>query len=147
MAVACGSATAIAVHYDWPKAYWLVMTLAIVLRPYAAESLTMNRRRVIGTLAGAILAALLSPLPRPVLLLSAAVCMALTLAYLLEKNYVLQVTFMTPMVIFLISSGSVTDTLSLDALRVLYTLGAAVLGGLVSLALVRQADDHTAAAP
>ena len=145
MAIACGSATAIAVHYDWPKAYWLVMTLAIVLRPYATESLTMNRHRVIGTLAGAILAALLSPLPRPVLLLSAAVCMALTLAYLLEKNYVLQVTFMTPMVIFLISSGSVTDTLSLDALRVIYTLAAAVLGGLVSLALVRQADDDTAA--
>jgi hypothetical protein len=144
MAVACGSATAIAVHYDWPKAYWLVMTLAIVLRPYAVESLTMNRQRVIGTLAGAVLAAALSPLPRPFLLVSAAICMSLTLTYLLEKNYVLQVTFMTPMVIFLISSGSVDDTLSLDGLRVIYTLGAAVVGGLVSLALVRQADDETA---
>lgn len=147
MAIACGSTTAVAVHYDWPKAYWLVMTLAIVLRPYAAESLERNRQRVIGTLAGAILAAALSPLPRPFLLVSAAICMSLTMAYLLEKNYVLQVTFMTPMVIFLISSGSVDDTLSLDGLRVIYTVGAAVVGGLVSLALVRQADSDTAAVP
>jgi hypothetical protein len=147
MAVACGASTAVAVHYDWPKAYWLVMTLAIVLRPYAIDSLTRNRHRVIGTLAGAVLAAVLSPLPQPVLLVAAAICMALTMAYLLENNYVLQVTFMTPMVIFLISSGSVDDTLSLDGLRVIYTLGAAVVGGLVSLALVRQAADETAGVP
>jgi uncharacterized membrane protein YccC len=144
MAIACGATTAVAVHYEWPKAYWLVMTLAIVLRPYAVDSLERNRHRLIGTLAGATLAAVLSPLPRPILLVSAAICMTLTMAYLLEKNYVLQVTFMTPMVIFLISSGSVDDTLSLDGLRVIYTLGAAVVGGLVSLALVRQADDETA---
>ena len=93
------------------------------------------------------MAAALSPLPRPFLLVSTAICMSLTMAYLLEKNYVLQVTFMTPMVIFLISSGSVDDTLSLDGLRVIYTVGAAVVGGLVSLALVRQADSDTAAVP
>ena len=78
MAIACGAATAVAVHYDWPKAYWLVMTLAIVLRPYAVDSLERNRQRVIGTLAGAILAAAAVPLPRPVLLVSAAICMSLT---------------------------------------------------------------------
>ncbi len=140
MAVACGAATAVAIHYDLPKAYWLVMTLAIVLRPYVVDSLVKNRQRVVGTIAGAIVAAALSPLPRSLQVLFAAVCMTLMFAYMTEKNYVLQVTFMTPMVIFLVSTGAVDDTLSMDGLRVLYTVGACVAGGLVSLALARGPD-------
>lgn len=144
MAVACGGATAVAVHYDWPKSYWLVMTLAIVLRPYAVESLTKNRQRVVGTVGGAIVAAALSPLPRSLQMVFVVVCMSLMLAYVIERNYVLQVTFTTPMVIFLVSSGTVDETLSLDWLRVVYTVGAAVIGGLVSLGLARQQIDASA---
>lgn len=139
MAVACGGAAAVAVHYLWPKSYWLVMTLAIVLRPYATESLVKNRRRVVGTLVGAVVAAALSPLPRPLQVVFAALCLTLVLAYAMEQNYVLQVTFSTPLVVFLVSSGAVDDTLSMDGLRVLYTVGAAVIGGVVSLALARDA--------
>lgn len=140
MAVACGAATGVALYYDLPKAYWLVMTLAIVLRPYAIDSLIKNRQRVVGTIAGAIVAAVLSPLPRSLQLLFAAVCMTLMFAYMTEKDYVLQVTFMTPMVIFLVSTGAVDDTLSMDGLRVLYTVGACVAGGLVALSLARGPD-------
>jgi len=140
MAVACGAATAVALYFDMPKAYWLVMTLAIVLRPYALDSLVKNRQRVLGTVAGAMIAALLSPLPRPWQVLMAAVCMTLMFAYMAQRDYVLQVTFMTPMVIFLVSSGSVDDTFYLDGLRLAYTVGACVAGGLVSLALVRGPD-------
>jgi hypothetical protein len=138
MAMACGVATGVASHYEWPKSYWLVMTLAIVLRPYAAESLTRNKQRILGTLLGAILAVLLSPLPRPWQLAMAAVCMALMFAYLTLQNYVLQVAFMTPMVIFLVSTGTVSDTFYFDGLRVLYTVAACVAGGLVALFLARQ---------
>ena len=53
------------------------MTLAIVLRPYAVDSLERNRQRVIGTLAGAILAAALSPCRVLPAVVSAAVCMSL----------------------------------------------------------------------
>ena len=145
MAVACGTATAIALYFDMPKSYWLVMTLAIVLRPYAMDSLVKNRRRIIGTVAGALIAVLLSPLPRSWQMLMAAICMTLMFAYMVQKDYVLQVTFMTPMVIFLVSSGSVDDTFYLDGLRVLYTVGACVAGGLVSMALVRGPDAASAA--
>jgi len=146
MAIACGAATAVALYFDMPKSYWLVMTLAIVLRPYAMDSLVKNRRRVIGTVAGAMIAALMSPLPRPWQMVMAAICMTLMFAYMAQKDYVLQVTFMTPMVIFLVSSGSVDDTFYLDGLRVLYTVGACIAGGLVSLALVR-GPDATSTAP
>ena len=140
MAAACGAATAVALYFDMPKSYWLVMTLAIVLRPYAVDSLVKNRRRVIGTVAGAMIAAVLSPLPRPWQMLMAAICMTLMFAYMAQKDYVLQVTFMTPMVIFLVSSGSVDDTFYLDGLRVVYTVGACIAGGLLSLALARGPD-------
>ncbi len=144
MAIACGATTAVAVNYDWPKSYWLVMTLAIVLRPYTIDSLVKNRQRVVGTIAGAVVAAALSPLPRPAQVLFAAVCMTLMFVYMMEENYVLQVTFMTPMVVFLVSTGGVDDTLSMDGLRVLYTVGACVIGGLVSLALIRGPDAQSA---
>lgn len=138
MAVACGAATAVAVHYNWPRSYWLVMTLAIVLRPYAGDSLVKNRQRVVGTILGAAVAALLSPLPQSMHLVLTAVCLTLMLAYMVQRDYVLQVTFMTPMVIFLVSSGSAGSALAMDGLRVLYTIGAAVAGALLSQALVRE---------
>lgn len=137
MAAACGAATALAVHYEWTRSYWLVMTLAIVLRPYARESLVRNRDRVLGTVAGAVLAGMLSPLPRGWQMLLAAICMALMLSYVMLKNYLLQVTFMTPMTVFLVSSGSMNDTLAVDRQRLLYTVIACTAGGVLALLLAR----------
>lgn len=137
MAGACGAATALALHYEWTRSYWLVMTLAIVLRPYAHESLLRNRDRVLGTVAGAVLAGMLSPLPRGWQMLLAAICMALMLSYVMLKNYLLQVTFMTPMTVFLVSSGSMNDTLAVDGQRLLYTVIACTAGGVLALLLAR----------
>lgn len=142
MAAACGLAAAVAQHYQWPHAYWLVMTLAIVLRPFESESLKRSRQRIVGTLAGAIIAAMLSPLPSIVQLVLATACMALMFAYMTLKDYLLQVTFMTPWVVFMVSSGTMSDTLSTDALRVAYTAIGCVTGGLLALVLAQQqADD------
>lgn len=140
MAAACGTATVVALRYDWPHSYWLVMTLAIVLRPYARDSLVRNRQRVLGTLAGAVLAVILSPLPRFWQILFAVICMALVLSYIMLADYLLQVAFTTPMVVFLVSSGTLTDTLNMDALRVLYTVSACAVGGALALLLARQDD-------
>lgn len=136
MALACGVATGIGAYYQWPRAYWLVMTLAVVLRPFVGESLQRNRQRILGTIAGAAIAAVLSPIPsRPGQLLLAAVCMILMFAFMTMRDYALQVAFMTPMVIFLVSTGSTSDTLSMDWLRIVYTVSACVVGGLLALAL------------
>lgn len=136
--LACGLTTAVALFYDWPKAYWLVMTMAIVLRPYRSDSLVHSRQRIIGTMAGAVIAIVLSPVPRSVQLLFAAVCLVLMFAYIVLKNYVLQVAFMTPMIVFLVSTGTVTDTLHFDGLRLLYTASACVVGGLLAMGLARR---------
>lgn len=148
MAVACGATAAVAVVYAWPHAYWLVMTLAIVLRPYMADSLQRNRQRIVGTVLGAVIALVLSPVPHQWQLLLAAVCMCLMLAYLIEKDYTLQVTFLTPMVIFLVSTGTMSDTLSIGELRVLYTASACIVGGLLAMLLARQqVDDEQKSSP
>lgn len=137
-ALACGIALAVALYFDLPKGYWLVMTLAIVLRPFRSESLTKNRQRILGTLIGAVLAMMLSPVPKAWHLLLVAVCLTLMFAYAALKNYVLQVTFMTPMIILLVSSGTIVDTWNLDVLRVVYTASACVIGGMLALLLARQ---------
>jgi hypothetical protein len=143
MSVACGAATAVALYFDWPKAYWPVMTMAIVLKPYRSDSLVHNRQRILGTLLGAVIAVVLSPVPRPAQLLLAAICMTLMFAYIVLQDYVLQVAFMTPMIIFLVSTGTVSDTLHFDALRVLYTISACVVGGVLAMGLARR--DHVSA--
>ncbi len=137
-ALACGAATAVSLYFDWPKAYWPVMTLAIVLKPFRSDSLVHSRQRIFGTILGAVIAIVLSPVPRPMQLLFAAVCLTLMFSYIVLKNYVLQVAFMTPMIIFLVSTGTVTDTLHFDGLRVLYTVGACVVGGLLAMGLARR---------
>jgi hypothetical protein len=50
---------------------------------------------------------------------------AMVLAYVLEKNQVLQVTF----TILLAGTGSVSGAQSLERLRVVYTVAPAVIGG------------------
>lgn len=137
-ALACGATTAVAVQFDLEKGYWLVMTMAIVLRPYRDASLTHNRERILGTVAGATIAALLSPLPRPWQVLFAAVCLTLFFAYVALQNYVMQVTFMTPMIVFLVSTGTVANTLHMDGLRLLYTVSACAVGGMLAMLLARQ---------
>ena len=138
MALACGAATAVALHYEWSRAYWLVTTLAVVLRPYASESLRRSRDRIAGTLAGAIMAGLMSPLPRAWLLILIAVCLTLMLAYALLNDYLLQVSFMTATVVLLVGSGSGGSPLVLDGLRVLYVLVGCLVGGGLALLLARQ---------
>lgn len=140
MAVACGSATVVVMHFGWPHGYWLVMTLAIVLRPYAKESLQRTVQRIAGTVAGALIAAALSVAPRPWQLVFAAICLALMFTFMAMRDYLMQVTFTTPMVVFLVSSGTVTDTLTMDWLRVVYTAAACVIGGALALLLARQDD-------
>ena len=86
---------------------------------------------------GAVLAAGLSPVPHSIQLFLAGVSMVLLIAYALEKDYVLQVTFTTVMLVMLISTGTTDDALEIDGLRVLYTLSASVIGGALALLLVR----------
>ncbi|MFT4110251.1 FUSC family protein [Propionicimonas sp.] len=133
MAVAVGTAVGTVALLDWPHGYWLPLTLSIVLRPYDDETLRRSWQRVVGTVAGAILAVMLSlVLPLPWVAVAVGACLVLALCYLVMADYSRQVVFLTPVVVLLGSAGSLGGV---AAERVIFTVLGAVLAGTIALGL------------
>ena len=129
-ASAVGEALVLAVHLT--KGYWVLITIAVVLRPYAAITLQRTVLRLAGTMLGAALAAaiLIADDQSVGLILIVFVLTFLTFS-LISLNYGLGVVFLTPLVIVLISTGQPGDW-GVAGHRVLDTLigaGLALLGG------------------
>jgi hypothetical protein len=130
-----------------PWGYVLPMTLTLVLRPFGGETLPMARQRVLGTLVGAVLAAaLVATLPLQFQLLLQACLLFLLLAYSTLGRYTLYVIFVTPFVIFL-GGRAEAYTAEVGLQRVVATLAAAVLAGLIALWLARADRADTAETP
>ncbi|HEX3564624.1 MAG TPA: FUSC family protein [Acidimicrobiales bacterium] len=130
-AVRYGTATSAGVAIAWAlhltRGYWVPVTAAVVLRPFAATTVQRTLLRVAGTVAGGIIAvAVVSGTHSPVGLIAALfVCSAVAFA-LLPLNYAWAVVFLTPTVIVLISAAA-PGGWSVTADRVLNTLlGAAI---------------------
>jgi uncharacterized membrane protein YccC len=127
---AVGEALVMAVHLV--KGYWVLITIAVVLRPYAAMTLQRTILRCGGTMLGAIIAAgVLVVVERSAGLIAIMFVLALLTFSLISLNYGLGVVFLTPMVIVLISTGEPNDW-GLAGHRLLNTLigaGLALLGG------------------
>jgi uncharacterized membrane protein YccC len=85
------------------RSYWVVLTVAIVLRPDLGSVFARALQRGIGTVVGAVLGAVILILipPGPLLLVPVAVFAAL-LPYGRERNWGLFSTFLTPLVVLLI---------------------------------------------
>jgi len=85
------------------RSYWVVLTVAIVLRPDFGSVFARALQRGIGTVVGAVLGAvILVVVPAgPLLLLPCAVFAAL-LPYARNRNWGLFTTFLTPLVVILI---------------------------------------------
>jgi hypothetical protein len=135
---------------DEPHAYWVPMTMTLVLRPYGRETLAIARDRISGTLAGAVLAlVLVLVLPDWAALLVGAGLLVLVVAYAVLGRYAQEIVFLTPFIVLLGSTGAATDTADLALQRIAATLLGAVLAGLIALALARadrQGDDASAEA-
>jgi uncharacterized membrane protein YccC len=103
-----GTATAIgltiAMAADVTKGYWITLTIAVVLRPFMAATLSRAVLRVAGTVLGAALTALLVTTVTNAAGLIALLFVLSVLAFsLMPLNYALGVVFLTPLVITLIS--------------------------------------------
>jgi uncharacterized membrane protein YccC len=111
------------------KGYWALITIAVILRPYAAVTLERALLRVGGTVVGAIIAALIVANVRQEATVIAAMFLLAFLAFsLLPLNYGLGVIFLTPTVILLIDAAAPGDWL-LAGHRIENTL----LGGALAL--------------
>lgn len=145
MAITVGGVVYVMSVLEEPWGYVLPMTLTLVLRPFAGETLPMARQRVLGTLIGAVLAgAMVAVLPLWSLLVVQACLLFLLLAYSMLGRYALYVIFVTPFVIFL-GGRAEAYTAEVGLQRVIATLAGAVLAGLIALWLARadRADSPT----
>lgn len=142
--VTAGAATTTVVALDLRHGYWMVLVLALVLRPSLSETAEQARGRVIGTVAGLVAAvALVLILPIAAALALAALCALLSVAYALTKDLVRQTFFAMPGLVLLASSGLAGRAVDVAVERLVFTLGATVLAGATAYALHRldEADD------
>jgi uncharacterized membrane protein YccC len=111
-----------------PRSYWVTLTVVIVLQPQSGASFRRGLQRVLGTVAGGTLAALIGAAVHQPLAL-ALVLFPLTAAAvsLLPVNYGLYSTLLTP--VFVLMSESLNDDWHLTRIRIINTL----LGGAVAL--------------
>jgi uncharacterized membrane protein YccC len=105
-----------------PRPYWVLLTVAIVLKPDFGSVFTRAVQRGIGTLLGVLLgSAVLLVLPRNPWILAAMAVAAGILPWARAANYGVLSVFLTPLVIFLLDLASPAGT-GLIRARLLDTL-------------------------
>jgi uncharacterized membrane protein YccC len=137
-ATAAGVAMAYALHLT--RGYWVPVTAAVVLRPFAATTVQRTLLRVAGTVVGGFIAvAVVSGVHNPAGLIAALfVCSAVAFT-LLPLNYAWAVVFLTPTVIVLISAAA-PGGWAVTADRVLNTLLGAAIALVVGFLLWPKAE-------
>ena len=112
-----------------PDAWWLILTLFVVVQPFYAATLRRSAYRVLGTVLGAVIAAVVAELLEGVPVLVSIATLVVTAGAIwakLTQPYWVYATFLTPAVI--LPTSSQTDTvLFTDVQRVAFTVGAAVV--------------------
>lgn len=142
MAASVGLVVYVVQLHEVPHGYWVAVTLTVVLRPLHDLTRTKARQRIIGTIAGVVLALLLAwLLPAWGVVLALAVCLALMTSYALLGDYLKQVVFLTPAVVLLAPAGGVG---LYAAERAVATLAGTLLAGALALLLERADSDQPA---
>jgi uncharacterized membrane protein YccC len=131
LAVVLGIATLAAHVLPLGRGYWIALTAAIVLRNDFQSTFTRGVARVIGTLAGAVVASIVAFFvhPYPPTLVVLAIAFAFGAFVLFNVNYALFTMSITGYVIFLLALGGLPEHSALVS-RVEETL----LGGALALA-------------
>lgn len=138
MGAAVGVSALLVTAFEVPHGYWICMTLTLVLRPYGAETLSVARQRVLGTIGGAVLAlGLAVVLPDWAALSVLGLLLVLTVAYSTLGRSGQQVVFLTPVVVLLGSGGAGAATVTVAVERVLATILGALIAAVLALALAR----------
>jgi uncharacterized membrane protein YccC len=101
--VCTGVAAVITQEFSLTRSYWVVLTVAIVLKPDYGSVFARALQRGIGTIVGAFLgAAILAVVPYGLWLLVPFGVLAALLPYGRARNFGLSATFLTPLVVLLI---------------------------------------------
>lgn len=112
-----------------PDAWWLILTLFVVVQPFYAATLQRSAYRVLGTVLGAVIAAFVAELLEDLPVLVSIATLAVTAGAIWAKMtqpYWVFATFLTPAVILPTSSEADT-VLFADVQRVAFTVVAAAV--------------------
>jgi hypothetical protein len=149
LAVICGAATWVSIVQDLPHGYWVIVTIAVVLRPSISESTVMVRDRVIGTVIGSLIAVIVGDtLPEGAVWVVVAVFLWLDIGYTLVHRTVGAAIATTVLVIVMVAPSTDGGTWTTAFDRLVWTLVGAALAVVAGLFL-RGADtpDDSVAAP
>ncbi|HKE40893.1 MAG TPA: FUSC family protein [Casimicrobiaceae bacterium] len=134
--IAVGVGLAVDRYLGLAKGYWVLITIAVVVKPQLSLSTTSTIHRVIGTLLGALLGILLIiSLPSAWGLIAALFVVAVMGISLARVNYGLAVVFITPMVLVLLNVADPGHWQVAD-IRVVNTLLGATIGVLATSAIL-----------
>lgn len=101
--VCMGVAAAISEVLPLQRSYWVMLTVAVVLKPDFGSVFARAVQRGVGTIVGAVLGAvLLAVLPYGPLLLIPLAVFTFLMPYGMSRNYALLAASLTPVVVFLI---------------------------------------------
>ena len=101
--ICIGAAAATSEVLPLQRSYWVVLTVAIVLKPDYGSVFARALQRGIGTIVGAVLGAvILAVVPYGPLLLIPLAVLAAALPFGRSRNFGLMATFLTPLVVVLI---------------------------------------------
>ncbi len=127
VAVVTALDTALLVELRLPHGIWLPLTSLTILQPEYGSTVSRALQRTLGTIGGAAIAGVLLATVHGTYTYDAALaCLLFATFLLIRRNYGYGITFLTPIIILLISRGSLDPWVDL-AERVAYTLAGAVL--------------------
>jgi uncharacterized membrane protein YccC len=133
---AAGVGLAVARSLGLDKGYWVLITIAVVVKPQLSLSITSTIHRVVGTLLGALLGILLViAVPSAWGLIAVLFVLAVIGISLTRFNYGLAVVFITPLVLVLLNVADPGHWQVAD-IRVVNTLLGAVIGVLATIAIL-----------
>jgi len=127
VALVTAADTALLVQLRLPHGIWLPLTSLTILQPEYGSTVTRAWHRTLGTIAGAVIAGALLAGVHGTAAYDAALGVLLFATFLvIRRNYGYGITFLTPIIILLISQRSLDPWLDL-AERVVYTVAGAIL--------------------
>ena len=126
--------------FELTKGYWVLLTVAIVVKPQLSLSTTQTVHRIAGTIIGALLAVLIiiTCTDRWALIVALFVLSLLAIS-LVDVSYGLSVVFITPLVLVIVNVPH-PGQWELADVRVLNTLIGAAIGLLATTAILRGSE-------
>lgn len=118
--------------------YWLVLTLALVLRPVAGQTRSQGRDRLAGTVVGlGVGVAAVVLLPPPAIAVAAVGCIWLTAAWALSGDVRRTTAWSAPLLVLVGSSGFAGSAVGLALERIAFTAAGVGLALLAARMLTR----------